>query len=117
MKYLKPALAIAVVFCSAVGSNAWAQHGHGGHGGGHFVGGHGGYYHGGGYWRGGVFIGAPVVVESAPPTYVERSAPAPQSSQSSTWSYCANPKGYYPYVKDCKVPWRSVDPASLPAPR
>jgi len=140
MKYLKPALAIAVVLCSAVGSNAWAQHGHGGHGGGHFVGGHGGYYHGGGYWRGGVFIGAPlfwpygpsyydpyydpgyyysppVVVESAPPTYVERSAPAPQSSQSSTWSYCANPKGYYPYVKDCKVPWRSVDPASLPAPR
>src|SRR5471030_202144 len=138
MKYLKPALAIAVVLCSAVGSNAWAQHGHGGHGGGHFVGGHGGYYHGGGYWRGGVFIGAPLfwpygpsyydpyydpgyyyspplVVESAPPTYVERSAPAP--TQSSTWSYCSNPQGYYPYVKDCKVPWRSVDPASVPAPR
>ena len=117
----------------------------GGHSSGHFVGGHGDYYHGGGYhgggyWRGGVFIGAPLlwpgwygpsyydpyydpgyyyspplVVESAPPTYVERSAPAP--TQSSTWSYCSNPQGYYPYVKDCKVPWRTVDPASVPAPR
>ena len=144
MKYLKPALAIAVLLGSAAAStNALAQHGHGGgHVAGHFVGGHGGYYHGGGYWRGGVFISAPlfwpgwygpsyydpyyypgyyyappVVVNSSPPVYVERNAPAPQPSQSSTWSYCANPQGYYPYVKDCKVPWRSVDPASVPAPR
>ena len=142
MKYLKPALTIAVLLCSAASSGAWAQHSHGGGhvGGGHFVAGHGGF-HGGGHWRGGVFIdaplfwpgwygpsyydpyydpgyyySAPVVVESSP-TYVERSAPSPQPSQSTTWSYCANPQGYYPYVKDCKVPWRSVDPASVPAPR
>jgi hypothetical protein len=139
MKYLKPALTIAVLLCSAVCTNAWAQHSHGGHVGGHFVGGHGGYYRGG-HWYGGVgvVVGAPlfwpgwygpyygdpyyypgyyappVVVDASPPVYVERSAPA---AASSTWSYCANPQGYYPYVKDCKVPWRSVDPSTLPAPR
>src|SRR5471032_2504422 len=109
MKYLKPALTIAVLLCFAASSGAWAQHSHGGGhvGGGHFVAGHGGF-HGGGHWRGGVFIDAPLfwpgwygpsyydpfyypgyyyspplVVDSGPPTYVERGAPAPQSSQSS----------------------------------
>lgn len=142
MKYLKPALLVAVLLGSAASANVWAQHGHGGgHGGGHYGGGHGGYYHGG-HWHGGVgvVIGAPLfwpgwygppyydpyyypgyyyspplVVDASPPVYVERSAPAPSASP--TWSYCSNPQGYYPYVKDCNVPWRTVDPASVPAPR
>ncbi|WP_296000747.1 hypothetical protein [Rugamonas sp.] len=145
MNYLKPALTIALLACSAVCTNAWAQHGHGGgggHGGAH-VGGHYGGGHYGGHYGGrfgiGIGIGAPlywpgwygapyydpyyypgyyaptVVVPADPPVYVERSAPAATSAP--TWSYCSRPAGYYPYVKQCDVPWRAVDPASVPAPR
>jgi len=33
------------------------------------------------------------------------------------WFYCSEPKGYFPYVRDCPQNWRmmpSVPPASLP---
>lgn len=151
MKFLKPALTVALLACSTVCTNAWAQHGHGGgHVGGHVGGGHYGGHYGGGHYYGhggrfglGVVVGAPLfwpgwygppyydpyyypeyysppVIVTDPPVYVERSAPAAQSqsqSQSSTWSYCAKPAGYYPYVKQCDVPWRTVDPATVPPPR
>ena len=27
-----------------------------------------------------------------------------------SWYYCNNPPGYYPYVQQCRGPWRAVDP-------
>jgi hypothetical protein len=30
------------------------------------------------------------------------------------WYYCDDPAGYYPYVKECRTPWRAVDPTPAP---
>ncbi|MBV8047971.1 MAG: hypothetical protein JO171_12490 [Paludibacterium sp.] len=46
---------------------------------------------------------APVYVQQAPANEVS-TAPAP----SNTWYYCGKPKGYYPYVPKCKMPWQPV---------
>jgi hypothetical protein len=60
----------------------------------------------------------PVVsVPASPPVYVEREdmvAPAPRTSAS--WYYCADPRGYYPYVKECPGGWQAVAPQPPPAP-
>src|ERR1700690_1599996 len=58
-----------------------------------------------------------VTVPSSPPVYVERqdvAPPAPQASAS--WYYCANPQGYYPYVKECPRGWQAVAPQPPPPP-
>ena len=50
-------------------------------------------------------------VPASPPVYIERedyAAPPPQASAS--WYYCANPQGYYPYVKECPGGWQAVAP-------
>jgi len=57
----------------------------------------------------------PVVVQAAPPVYVEQGAaqaapapaPAPATAQSD-WYYCAAAKGYYPYVSECPGGWQRV---------
>jgi len=33
---------------------------------------------------------------------------APQSEQASSWYYCENAKGYYPYVRECPSGWQAV---------
>ena len=54
---------------------------------------------------------AVVPVPSSPPVYIERSPPAVnQPLPSGYWYYCDNPQGYYPYVTDCPMGWRQVDP-------
>jgi len=104
-------------------SSAMAQHGHGGgHGGDWHGGGHGGGWHGGG-WYGGIGLGWwgwPYYLDwpyypyayYPPPVYqapaVMPQAPAPAAAQSSFWYYCANPKGYYPYVQSCQGAWQPV---------
>ena len=56
----------------------------------------------------------PVIVQQpAPEIYVE---PAPQTQEPSYWYYCQDPKGYYPYVKQCPNGWMKVVP-SPPAPQ
>jgi hypothetical protein len=52
---------------------------------------------------------------SSPPVYIERgnSEPAP-SQPSSSWYYCDNPQGYYPYVKQCPAGWQMVAPQPPP---
>ena len=57
------------------------------------------------------YYAAPVVIQSQPPVYVERSdaAPAPQQSQN-YWYYCADSRTYYPYVKECPGGWQRVSP-------
>jgi len=42
-----------------------------------------------------------------PPAY---SGPPPAQH----WYHCANPRGYYPYVRSCRGPWQAV-PATPPA--
>jgi|SRR5215813_7345734 len=46
----------------------------------------------------------PVYVQPTPQVYVQ--SPPPQSS----WYYCDNPLGYYPYVQQCPAGWRQVNP-------
>lgn len=56
-------------------------------------------------------VPAPLVVESSPFVYIEKGA---NGSSSSTppdyWYYCRNPRGYYPYVKECPGGWQEVAP-------
>jgi hypothetical protein len=106
-------------------SPAMAQHSHGGGGSWHGGGGwhDGGGWRGGGGWYGGVGLGWwgwPYYLDSPyypyayypPPVYqapaVIAQAPAPAAAQASSWYYCANPKGYYPYVQSCQGAWQAV---------
>ncbi len=131
-KYLKPALALAFVVGSVFCSNAWADRGGHRHHGGFHHGHHGGHHHGHGRTHVGVAIGAPLywgrgwygdpyydypyayryrpaLVASEPPVYVERGV----TPATGLWYFCGNPQGYYPYVKQCSTPWRTVAPHSV----
>jgi hypothetical protein len=61
------------------------------------------------YYPAPVYV-APSVVQVAPPVYVERHDP-PTTDQQGWWYYCANTRGYYPYVKECPGGWQKVPPA------
>ncbi len=65
----------------------------------------------------------PVIIQQPPPVYVEQGPPppaaapappaaagAPQSGPASWWYYCADPPGYYPYVRECPGGWQRVAP-------
>lgn len=59
-----------------------------------------------------------VTVPGSPPVYIEReesSQPVPK--ESAYWYYCANPQGYYPYVKECPGGWQAVAPLPPGQPR
>lgn len=56
----------------------------------------------------------PVVVEQAPPVYVQ---PEAQPQEPYYWYYCQNPQGYYPYVQQCPNGWMKVVPPSAPPGR
>jgi len=72
----------------------------------------------------GIIVGAPafwyyapppyypplVVVPSAPPVYIERSAPSAPDPAAGYWYYCADTQAYYPYVKECRGTWQRVAP-------
>src|ERR1700761_6864638 len=62
---------------------------------------------------------APPPVVYAPPPVVY-AAPPPQpayvSQPSSSWYYCDNPRGYYPYVASCPTAWREVPAQPNAAP-
>jgi hypothetical protein len=132
---------VSLLLGFAVSGAALAQRGHsgGGHsGGGHFHGGHfsgghfsGGHFHGGA--RFGVFVGAPLFwpwyypyaspyyyyppAVAVPPAYIEQGDEdyAPEQGPG-YWYYCANPKGYYPYVKNCPGGWQQVPAQPPPGP-
>jgi hypothetical protein len=50
---------------------------------------------------------APAFVAQQPPPVVAGVPPA------QFWYFCDNPRGYYPNVATCSVPWRSV-PVTAP---
>ena len=49
----------------------------------------------------------PIVVQSQPTSYI---------SQSPSWYYCDNPRGYYPYVQNCSTAWQPVPANPPPGP-
>ena len=58
----------------------------------------------------------PVVVQSAPPVYVERDDDAaPRAPAPADWYYCPSANAYYPYVNACPGGWQRVP--ARPAPR
>lgn len=58
---------------------------------------------------------AVVAVPTAPPIYIQQiPAPVVQQTQSNYWYYCQNPKGYYPYVRECASGWQQVEPTPPP---
>ncbi len=57
-------------------------------------------------------IQPPVVVQQAPPVYVQPESP----SSSGYWYYCQEPKGYYPYVTTCPGGWTTLVPPSTSSP-
>ncbi len=121
-KLLVVSLAVVIALPLLLAGSAEARGGHGGGGGGH-GGFHGGGFHGGHFHHGGgshVFIGGffgfpfypygyypyysypyPYYSYAEPPVYVE-----PQ--EDSSWYYCQDPQGYYPYVTNCPGGWTSV---------
>jgi hypothetical protein len=59
-----------------------------------------------------------VVAPPNPQTYIQQAPPAPaQPEPPSYWYYCAEPRSYYPYVRECPEGWMTVvPPSSSPAP-
>jgi hypothetical protein len=58
-----------------------------------------------------------IIVPSSPPVYIEKTPEqAAPSLPSGYWYYCSNPKGYYPYVKECPGGWQQVAPQPPPQP-
>jgi hypothetical protein len=112
----------ALLILSAGPGHTWGgRHGFGGHG---F---HHGFHHGFGGPRIAIGIGPfwgpywgpygypygypPVVAVPSTQVYVQPSAPAAaQPPPSAYWYYCDNPRGYYPYVQQCRGGWRAVSP-------
>jgi hypothetical protein len=100
-----PVAVMVMILVNSISAQAW----HGGHGG-HFG---GSIWIGPGWgpgWWGPPYYYAepPVVVQQSPEVYVEQ---APQSEEPSYWYFCQNPKGYYPYVKQCPNGWMKVEPS------
>lgn len=61
----------------------------------------------------------PAVVNypAEPQEYIERGEAAETAPQTSaSWYYCADPQGYYPYVKQCPGGWQAVPPQPPPSP-
>lgn len=132
----KPLLTVAILMICCLYSGLNLAHGRGGGRGGY---GGGGYY-GGGY-RGhssfGFYFGAPyypypyygypyrypyyppavIAVPATPPVYIQQPpAAVDEQDTSGYWHFCANPEGYYPYIKECPGGWQLVEPTP-PAPR
>jgi hypothetical protein len=71
------------------------------------------------------YVPSAVIVQNpAPEVYIEQGQAQPQNltpppSQptgvATTWYYCQNPAGYYPYVTQCPTPWQAV-PATPDVP-
>ncbi|MBP7201821.1 MAG: hypothetical protein KBA32_01305 [Propionivibrio sp.] len=53
----------------------------------------------------------PVIIERAPPVYIEQPQAVPQPApQPAYWYYCAESNNYYPYVQRCPSGWDRIEP-------
>ncbi len=107
------AIALLVALGASDAALAWGRHGHA-----HFGVAVGGplwwgppypYYYPPSYYYPPVYY---PVAPAAPPVYVEQGA-APPAARENYWYYCAEAKGYYPYVKECPGGWQRVSPQPL----
>ena len=55
------------------------------------------------------YASPPVVVQQQPSVYVQQ-----RPADTNYWYYCENPKGYYPYVRECPCGWLKVAPQPAP---
>jgi hypothetical protein len=129
MRRSKSVAVIILLLGLLASSVAWAHRSHHGAPGGGFH-----HHHGHGGASVGVVIGTPWLwpYYSPPPTYLYYPplAAAPASppvyieqgneqgdieAPSSYWFYCGNPKGYYPYLKDCPGGWQQVPAQPQPS--
>lgn len=91
----------------------------------------GGHYRGHGYVRGGVIVGAPLFwpywygdpYYYYPGYYVDAPVYLPPDdavvypgSAAGVLYYCDSPRGYYPRIGSCRVPWRAVAATRVPPP-
>ena len=64
------------------------------------------------------YVQPPIVIQQQPPVYVQPAPqyaqPDPQQEEQYYWYFCPNPRGYYPYVKQCPSGWLRVVPSSPP---
>ncbi len=112
---MKKAVSIAVVttILLLVGSMPALAHGYG----------HGGIWIGPGWGPGWWGPAYPYPYYAAPPVVIQQQPQPPteyimpeQAEAPSYWYFCQNPKGYYPYVKQCPGGWMKVVPQPAPAP-
>lgn len=114
----KTGFVVALLLLALFGINsAWAYHGGRAHVGVYF-----GPYWGPSYYSPYPYYYPPyyppvapvVVAPQSPPVYIQQqTAPATAPSaavQENYWYYCAEPQGYYPYVKECRNGWQKVSP-------
>ena len=59
---------------------------------------------------------APIVIQEAPPVYIQQSQPAPPPPVA-YWYYCPDSKAYYPYAQQCPTAWLKVAPQTTPPRR
>ena len=105
-------LAVAgLILMSSLPGYAW-HGGHGGHGGNvHFS---GSVWIGpiGGPWWGPAYSYYANPYYVTPPVVVQQKESQP--AETGYWYYCQDPKGYYPYVKECPNGWLKVAPSPAP---
>ncbi|MGO9443370.1 MAG: OmpA family protein [Thiobacillaceae bacterium] len=141
MNWVKTISILALSFLVSTALPAGALARGPGNGGFHGVGGFhgGGRYDRGGHFYGGLYFGAPLfwgpgyfypypytypyfyppydALAASPPAYSEKeSEEAATAPQSGYWYYCANRRGYYPYVQECPGGWQVVAPQPPPPP-
>jgi hypothetical protein len=61
-----------------------------------------------------VYAPPPVVYTPPPVVYAPPPAPTIAPQTASSWYYCDNPQGYYPYVNSCNSAWRQVPATPQP---
>src|SRR5471032_1709418 len=120
MTYLKPVLVAAFLLGAFACSNAWARpgHDHAMHGTG-WHGHTGGHFHAPGRFHHGVVVGGPLFWPGywydpyfydpvypyyyyGPRVYLPPRNMHPGAPES---YFCSHPRGYYPHVRECLVPW------------
>jgi len=59
------------------------------------------------------YVPPPVVAQPVPQTYIQQTPqPTGELEAESYWYYCAESRGYYPYVGECPEGWMTVVPPS-----
>jgi hypothetical protein len=130
MKLIKLLMLAIALLGSAATSTAWADRGHRVHHGrsGAHVGLYLGlpltwpyfsapydpYYPYGPYYYSPYYRYGMPVQPAQPQVYIEQPQAQEQSPAQNYWYFCSNPKGYYPYVKQCSSSWVQVTPQPPP---